>query len=244
MFPSNDTMKLAQFLLRHFDEKPCDWLYPIFVESQPLPCQAEPEKYPLVKHCREEIRTLDLHSHRPRGPRHDICFHRGRFSSLPGKVLDDGALLWATLLLTIEWNHSTCFSSCTCPSFVHCGFCRPDFWLIGGWRVHYTRAHSIFCSAWKFFWHGWNEFCTSRHTAEKGHQVLKNTWWQIIGVEFSMWTYRVLSKCGIIRFTQYTHEANGLDEEFFRGHEARTESLKSRICALMLVLNFSCPWHS
>ena len=83
MFPSNDTVRLAHYLLRHFNEMPCDWLYPKFVEIQPLPCQATPEKYPQVQTCNEELRRLRLRDSKGQ----DMCAHRGHYSSLKGKVV-------------------------------------------------------------------------------------------------------------------------------------------------------------
>ena len=84
MFRANETFHLAQFLLRHFNEMPCDWLYPKFIEAQPLPCTATPREYPLVLGaCHEGLRKLLLGD----GKGHDLCTHRGHFSSLKGKVV-------------------------------------------------------------------------------------------------------------------------------------------------------------
>ncbi|OQV23448.1 putative Alpha-1,3-mannosyl-glycoprotein 4-beta-N-acetylglucosaminyltransferase B [Hypsibius exemplaris] len=84
MFRSNDTFHLSQYLLRRFDAMPCDWLYPIFAENLPNPCEADPERYPQAQHdCGSHSRKLRLVDEKGR----DLCHHRGRFSSLKGKVV-------------------------------------------------------------------------------------------------------------------------------------------------------------
>jgi hypothetical protein len=60
-FRAKDTFHLARFLLQHFEEQPCDWLYETFVNAQPNPCQAEPQKYLLaLADCRPSSKKVIL----------------------------------------------------------------------------------------------------------------------------------------------------------------------------------------
>ncbi|OQV16647.1 putative Alpha-1,3-mannosyl-glycoprotein 4-beta-N-acetylglucosaminyltransferase A [Hypsibius exemplaris] len=78
MFPANDTFQLAQFLLRRYDEMPCDWLYPLFVDAQ-----ANPRAANTGYQWSRKLVLKDRRYHH-----HDLCFHRGKFSSFKGKIVD------------------------------------------------------------------------------------------------------------------------------------------------------------